>query len=154
VDSLRGAPLIPASVPATASFGDAARALAGARLPAVAVLDERLCVVGLFTQDDLVAGLFPRYLRELTHTAFARDDQAALARRALEAGAEPVLQHVSKPVTVELETSATHAAERFLHVPHGAIAVTENERFAGMLRQSDFAAWLLEELELHARDRE
>jgi CBS domain-containing protein len=146
--ALRDTNLIDASVPAEATFLDAARTLASAGLSAIAVVGADGRVIGLFTEDDLVAGLFPRYLRELRHTAFAEDDRAALAERLRRAGSQPVVEHMSKPVTVEVDTSATHAAERFLHNQWGAFAVVEHGRFLGMLSQIDFARRLLDRLEL------
>jgi CBS domain-containing protein len=146
--TLRETNLVAAAVPADATFLEAARALAATGLSAIAVVDADGRVIGLFTEDDLVAGLFPRYLRELRHTAFAPDDRTALAERARRAGTQPVAKHMSDPITVEVETSATHAAERFLHTEWGAFAVVEDGRFLGMLRQVDFARWLLDRLEL------
>jgi CBS-domain-containing membrane protein len=143
-------PLVEASVPAETTFAEAARAIAECGLSAIAVLDDRRRVVGFFTEDDLVAGLFPRYLRELRHTAFAQDDEPSLAERARQALAEPVTRCMSKPETIELDTSATHAAERFLHVPWGAIAVVDADQgFVGMLTQNQFARQMLDRLGLH-----
>ena len=139
--------LVDASVPSTANFLDAAQLLAETGLAAVAVVDEQRRVVGLFTDDDLVAGLFPRYLRELRHTMFALDDETVLAERARHMCVEPVLQCMSKPDTIHVDTSATHAAERFLHIERGAIAVVDaRDRFVGMLTQTEFARRMLERL--------
>jgi CBS-domain-containing membrane protein len=141
-------PLLDASVPKTATFSEAARTLAECGLSTIAVLDDERHVVGFFTEDDLIAGLFPRYLRELRHTAFAQDDESALAERAREAHAEPVARYMSKPATIEIDTSATHVAERFLHVPWGAIAVLDaDRRFIGMLTQNQFARHMLARLQ-------
>lgn len=147
VSSLREAPLVQASVSRNASFDEAARVLLGEGLSAIAVLDENRRVVGFFTEDDLVAGFFPPYLRELTHTAFTRDDEESLVERLREAAGEPVDAHMTKPETLEIDTSATHAAERFLHVTWGAVAVVRDDRFVGMLSQIDFARWLLSRLQ-------
>ena len=148
--TLRELPLVEASVTNTATFAEAARVLADCGLSAVAVLDEQRRVVGFFTEDDLLAGLFPRYLRELRHTAFAHDDERALAERAREVRSEAVARCMSKPFTIEIGASATHAAERFLHVPWGAIAVVASDRrFVGMLTQNEFARRMLERLKQH-----
>lgn len=141
--SLRDITLVPASVPETATFREAATALRESGLPAIAVLDADQRVVGLFTDVDLLRGLFPAYLGDLRHTAFLPDDPDTLTRRAHEATTEPVLQHSRRPLELELETSATHAAERFLHCEEGAIPVVEDGRFVGMLPRAEFALAML-----------
>jgi hypothetical protein len=40
-------------------------------------------------------------------------------------------------------TSATHAAERFLHCRHGALAVTREGRFVGMLGRAELCRAVL-----------
>ncbi|MBD0329861.1 MAG: CBS domain-containing protein [Thermoleophilia bacterium] len=147
--TLREAKLTPASVRNTATFREAADALCEAGVSALAVLGEDERVLGLFTDDDLVAGLFPRYLKELRHTAFAEDMDDVLADRVARVSPEPVTRHMRAPVTVEVDASATHAAERFLHVPWGAIAVVERGRFVGMLTEVALARSLLDPL-LHS----
>jgi CBS domain-containing protein len=148
--TLREATLVVAAVRRTASFRAAADALADSRLSAIAVLDDDERVVGLFTDDDLVSGIFPRYLKELRHTAFAEDVDEVLSARAAKTSAEPVERHMRKPVTLGVDTSATHAAERFLHVPWGALAVVEGGRFLGMLSEVDLARAILAGMERRA----
>jgi CBS domain-containing protein len=142
---LRDTRLVDVSVSRTATFRDAARTLFGTGLSAIAVLDAEQHVVGLFTDDDLLRGLFPGYLDDLHHTAFLRERPDALARLG-EAGSDPVERHMREPVTVDLEASALHVAERFLHSPWGALAVVENERFLGMVDEVDFAEMLMKEV--------
>ncbi len=143
---LRELELVEAAVPRSATFGDAATALGASALSAVAVLDKGDRVVGLFTEDDLLAGLFPRYLDELRHTAFAPDDIQAATDRAREAATEPVERHMRDPITIEVDSSALHAAEVFLHCEWGALAVVEEDRFVGMLAQVEFCRRLLQAL--------
>ena len=144
--SLRAAAIAGTSVPEWATFLEAARRLAEHELAAIAVVDEADRVVGLFTQDDMLAGLFPGYLSELKHTAFLKEDLDALAGRAETAGGQPVTKHMRKPLTVDVEASAAHVAERFLHCEWGAVAVVENERFVGMLDQGEFCRTILARL--------
>ncbi len=144
--NLRDMTLVDAAVQRTATFREAAERLCACEISAVAVLDEHVRVVGLFTEDDLIAGLFPRYLKELHHTAFTRDAQSALATRATTVSAEPVFAHMRAPITLDIETSATHAAERFLHCEWGALAVLEEGRYVGMLQQVDFARAMVDAL--------
>jgi CBS domain-containing protein len=147
VATLRDIALVDASVARSATFAEAADALRAAGISALAVLEDRRAVAGLFTDDDLLHGLFPPYLAELHHTAFVRDDEDALAARALAVGSEPVVRHMREPVTLAADTSLTHAAERFLHVPWGALAVTaEDGRFLGMLSEIELARAVLARL--------
>ena len=138
--------LVRASVPHTASFLEAARAFFGTGISAIAVVDAERRVVGLFTDDDLLRGLFPGYLGELHHTAFVREEPDALAARIEEASGEPVERYMRQPITVDAGASALHIAERFLHSPWGALAVVENERFVGMVDEVDFVETLMRQL--------
>jgi CBS domain-containing protein len=140
-------PLIDAGVARTASFREAAQALCVSGLSAIAVVDEEHRVVGLFTEDDFLAGLFPSYLAELHHTAFAREEFDAASARVRDAAKEPVDQHMRPPVTIDAESSTLHAAEVFLHCEWGALAIVEGERYVGMLAQVEFCRRLLPALE-------
>lgn len=144
--ALRSAAVEGASVRSSATFLDAARALAAERLAAIAVLDDDDRVVGLFTQDALLGGLFPGYLADLRHTAFLQEDADALAAWAKRASGEGVTEHMRDPLTVDVEASTAHVAERFLHSEEGAIAVVENDRFVGMLDQGEFCRAILARL--------
>ena len=147
---LRETKLVQASVARTATFLEAARALFGTGISAIAVVDAEERVVGLFTDDDLLRGLFPAYLGDLHHTAFLRDEPAALAAGLEEASGDPVEMHMREPMTVEIDASAIHVAERFLHSPWGALAVVEKERFVAMVDQVDFVETLMRRLEIDA----
>ena len=143
---LRETRLVQASVVRTASFLEAARALFATRISAIAVVDTDERVVGLFTDDDLLRGLFPGYLADLHHTAFLREEPGALRARLEKASAEPVERYMREPMAVNIDTSAIHVAERFLHAPWGALAVVENERFIGMVDEVDFVQTLMRKL--------
>jgi CBS domain-containing protein len=146
--SLRSSLEPEAYVPQTASFLEAARTLAAfAELSAIAVVDDERRVVGLFTHDDLLAGLFPGYLAELKHTAFLSEDLDALAARAETAGGNPVRKHMRRPLTVDVETSPAHVAELFLHCEWGALAVVDGKRFAGMIGEPAFVRTILGRLD-------
>ena len=135
--------LVPASVARSATFLEAAEALTRHSVPTIAVVDDEDAVVGLFGGEDLLRGLFPGYLADLRHTAFASDDPGVLAERALAVSSQPVEKHMRKPVTVDADASAIHVAERFLHCDFGALAVVEEERFVGMLSRADFCRAVL-----------
>lgn len=143
---LRNLELIPAAVREDGRFIDAARALLSARTSAIAVVDGDHRVIGLFTDDDLLRGLFPLYLEDLRHTAFLVNE--ALQASAKEVAGAPITRHMRAPVTVEIDAAEAHVVERFLHTPWGAIAAVEDGRFVGMVNQLDFVALLLQGLDL------
>jgi CBS domain-containing protein len=149
---LRELPLHPSSVRADARFLEAARLLLESGLSAIAVLDDADRVAGLFTDDDLLRGLFPRYLEELHHTAFLGPDGLQATVQAV--AAENVARYMREPVSVDIDAGAAHVVERFLHTPWGAIAVVEADRFVGMLDQLEFTRRLLERLDLPDDRRE
>lgn len=138
--------LVQASVDVSATFDEAARTLSENRLPALAVLEEGR-VVGLFTDEDVLLGVSPKYLDELRHTAFLETELPSLREHAAAVRAEPVRRHMRKPITVELDSSSLHAAERFVHCDEGAIAVVDDDgRFVGMLSRAEFAYAMLRRL--------
>jgi CBS domain-containing protein len=135
--------LVPASVPQTATFLEAAEALVSHPVTTIAVLDSGEQVVGLFGDSDLLGGFFPGYLAELRHTAFAGDADTILGERTRAAAAEPVEKHMRPPVMLDEDASAIHVAERFLHCDFGALAVVRDERFVGMLGRAEFCRAVL-----------
>ncbi len=100
-------------------------------------------VVGLFGDADLLGGFFPGYLAELRHTAFTGNADAILGERTRAAAAEPVEKSMRRPVTLDEDTGAIHAAERFLHCDFGALPVVRDERFVGMLGRAEFCRAVL-----------
>jgi CBS domain-containing protein len=144
---LRDMSLPPVSIREHERVLDAGRLLLAERVSALAVVDDHERVIGLFTDDDLLRGFFPRYLEELHHTAFLVDDVQALQASVRAAAADAVSRHMRDPVTVEIDAAAVHVVERFLHTPWGALAVVEEGRFVGMLGQLEFTEELLRRLE-------
>lgn len=146
MSTLHDIELVPASVDVSATFADAARILSESRVPALAVLaDDR--VVGLFTDEELLLGVSPKYLDELRHTAFLESELPSLRERVATVRDEPVRDHMRKPITVERDTSSFHAAERFVHCDEGAIAVVDDAgAFVGMLSRAEFAYAMLRRL--------
>jgi CBS domain-containing protein len=145
--------LVPASVARRATFREAAEVLVAHPVTTIAVVDEAGRVVGLFADADLLSGVFPRYLAELRHTAFADDDAGLLGERARAVAADPVERHMQPPIVLDESSSATHAAERFLHCDHGALPVTRGGRFVGMLGRAELCRHILlvvEDPTLHA----
>jgi CBS domain-containing protein len=146
VSTLHDIALVDASVDASGTFGEAARVLSASRLSALAVVEEGR-VVGLFTDEELLLGISPRYLDELRHTAFLETELPSLREKARAVREEPVRAHMRKAVTIELEGSSMHAAERFVHCEEGALPVVDDDdRFVGMLSRTEFAHALLKRL--------
>jgi len=146
MSTLHDITLVEVSVDVSATFADAARALSESRLSALAVVDDGK-VVGLFTDEELLLGIVPGYLRELKHTAFLEAELPSLREHAVEVQGEPVRKHMRKPVTIELEGSSMHAAERFVHREEGALPVVDaDDRYVGMLSRTEFAHALLKRL--------
>jgi CBS domain-containing protein len=145
---LRELQLLPVSVRRGATFLEAARTVLAAETSAIAVVDDEDRVVGVFTDDDLLRGLFPRYLEELHHTAFLLEDGEPLLASIEAAAGEPVDRYMRNPVTVEIDSSVAHVVERFLHTPWGAVAVVDEGRFVGMVDQLAFVRHLLRRLDV------
>lgn len=135
--------LVPASVPRTATFLEAAEVLVSHPVTTIAVVEEDGRVAGLFGDTDLLGGFFPAYLAELRHTAFATDDEAILGDRARAISSEPVEKHMRTPVVLDERASALHAAERFLHCDFEALPVVREERFVGMLGRAELCRAVL-----------
>jgi CBS domain-containing protein len=136
-------PLAETAISPTTTFGEAAELLDSSGAPALALVDDTRRVVGLFGPEEALRSLLPRYLEELRHTAFAREDRGILAEQAARVRDEPVERHAAEPVTVERGTSALHVGEVFLHSGLPAIAVVEQERFVGVLARRDLVAALV-----------
>ncbi len=145
---LRDMQLLPVSVQGSTGILEATRALLTAHSSAIAVVDDTERVIGLFTDDDLLRGLFPDYLSELRHTAFLVDEGQPLSPSIEAAAGEPVSRYMRKPVTVEIDAAPAHVVERFLHTPWGALAVVENGCFIGIVGQLEFTERLLDRLDL------
>lgn len=103
--------------------------------------------MSLFTDDDLLRGLFPRYLEELHHTAFLVDEGESLRGSLEDVARESVERHIRAPVTVEIDAGPAHVVERFLHTPLGAVAVVESGCFVGMVNQLDLTRYLVARLD-------
>lgn len=125
------------------TFVEAARRLVSSGIPAIAVLGAEGRVRGFFGEDEFLRGVFPRYLGELRHTAFTRDDIGWLAEHLAEVGDQPVTDHLRAPLVVDESSSATHLAELLLHHEVTAVAVARDGRFVGMVTERDFCRALL-----------
>lgn len=130
-----------ASVPIGATAEEAARQLYRSGLGAIAVLagDE---VRGMFTEDDLLRAVFPRYLDMLEHTAFLDDDDAFLvAGDPARTTPVEILMRAVEPV--ELPASAFDIAQRFVHDDSAALIAVRHGAFAGVIDQTTFCTAIL-----------
>ena len=143
---LREIALVDASVDRGASVLDAGRTLFRTGVSAVAVLDAEWRVVGHFSDDDLIRGVFPDYLGALRHTSFLAGDVEELAASIEQVRAEPVARYMREPLTVDIDASAAHIAERFLHCESSALAVVADRRFAGMIDELRFVEEIMRRL--------
>jgi CBS-domain-containing membrane protein len=118
-------------------------ARAGGGLP---VVDAERRLVGYIAERELLAALFPAYLQEFRNTEFLTRDFSSLVRRATEAAATTVGDHMSRePIAVDLDASESHAAELFLH--HGVRTlpvVTGDGQVSGVVRLGDMVHSLLQ----------
>jgi CBS domain-containing protein len=131
------------SIGETATFGDAVEALAESDAAVLAVVDADERVVGLLDERRLLRGLFPAYLGELTHTAFAEDDPASIAERRSEAASEPITKFMAEPTTVDADASLTHVAERLMHCALEGVAVVDDGRYRGVVDLHRFVQSIL-----------
>jgi CBS domain-containing protein len=132
-----------AAIPEHASFREAVDALAASAASAVALVTPDGRVVGLLDERQILKGLFPAYLDELTHTAFAEDDDESIARRRETAMSTPAREFAADAVTVEVDSSFTHVTERFMHCGLQGIAVVDNGRYRGVLSLDRYVRALL-----------
>lgn len=109
---------------------------AGGGLP---VVDGDGRLVGYFAERDLLASLFPAYLREFRNTEFLTRDFPSLVRTARAAAATTVGTRMTRdPVAVDMDDSESHAAELFLHHDLRSLAVVgEGGRVTGVLLLAD-----------------
>ena len=142
--AVREIQLVDVSISHDATFAEAAVALCHSGVAAIAVVDGEQRVVGAFTSDDLLRGLYPRYLGEMRHTAFLKEGSDSLEVALDHSGADPVADHMQDPQTVDIDAGGAHVAERFLHLEASALAVVEDDRFRGMLDQVAFARGAVE----------
>jgi CBS domain-containing protein len=109
------------------------------------VVDAGGRLVGYLAERDLLEALFPAYLQEFHNTEFLTRDFPSLVRRAREAAATTVADHMTRdPVAIDVDDSESHAAELFLH--HGLRSlpvVTGEGRVTGVVRLADMVQSLL-----------
>ena len=130
-----------AAVTADATLEIAARELCRHGTGAIAVLRGDH-VEGMLTEDDLLRAVFPRYLEELTHTAFVEHDDLLTPHLEV-AAATPIARFVREAETVGVPTSALDLAQRFLHTDATALIAVRNARFAGVISQGQFCTTIL-----------
>ena len=117
----------------------AVRRVLDSGLPALPVVDERDCLVGIFGEREFIGALFPGYLQDLHYAAFVpRALEDALQKRA-GCRVEPVERYMNtEHIDVGRDYSDAQVAEVFLHHRVLIIPVSEDRRVVGVLTRSDF----------------
>ncbi|MEZ5079657.1 MAG: CBS domain-containing protein [Thermoleophilia bacterium] len=130
-------------IPASATVVEAAR-LIEAEQSTLPVVDDTGRVLGVVDSGTLLKALVPRYLEELSHTGFIRQDPAGLLRHALKAAQQPVCDVVQTlPEYLQEGASEAHAAELFLHTGVLAIPVVDADGgLVGVVRRVDLVVAL------------
>ncbi len=102
--------------------------------------------MGYLAERDLLEALFPAYLQQFRNTDFLTRDFPSLVRKAREASATRVADHMSRePVAVDLDDSESHAAELLLHHSIGSLPVIAPDgQVIGIVRLADMIRSLLE----------
>jgi CBS domain-containing protein len=146
---VRDAPSVRAEQP----VADALRAMAGADLPAVPVVDGDGRLLGIFGEREFIGALFPGYVAEMTFAGFVpRELETALEKRA-GCGREPVGSHLNtEHIDVDADHySDTQVAEIFLHHRVLLIPVVDSSRHVvGVITRRAFTTALAERI-LRAR---
>jgi CBS domain-containing protein len=128
----------------TDDLARAAQRLAGADggLP---VVDAGERLVGYLAERDLLEAIFPPYLQQFRSTEFLTRDFPSLVRKAREAAATTVVDHMTRePIAVDVDDSESHAAELFLrHGVRSLPVVTGDGRVLGVVRLADMVLSLL-----------
>ena len=128
--------------------GDAVREIIASGLPALAVVDERGRLEGLFGERELIGALFPGYFGELRSAAFVPHSIDEVIERRLECRHDPVSRYANtEPVAAGPDWSDAQLAETFLH--HRVLIVPildEDRRVVGVVTRSDFFRALAERL--------
>lgn len=116
---------------------------AGGGLP---VADAGGRLAGYIAERDVLEALFPAYLQQFRNTEFLTKDFPSLIRKAREAAATTVAEHMSRePVFVDLDDSESHAAELFLHHDVRSLPVVDaSQQVIGVVRLADMIRSLLQ----------
>jgi CBS domain-containing protein len=108
-------------------------------MPALAVVDDRDRLAGIFGEREFMAALFPGYLQELRSAAFLQRslDDALEKREACRH--EPISRYLTTDhVDVDPGFSDTQVAEIFLHHRVLVIPVIADGRVEGLITRRDF----------------
>ena len=132
---LREAPLLRADQTVEA----ATRELLVAELPALPVVDSGGRFAGIFGERELMAAVFPGYLKELKYAGFVRNSLDDALERNEACRREPVSRYMNtEHVDVGPDFSDVQLAETFLHHRVLVIPVVDDRRVQGIVTRADF----------------
>jgi CBS domain-containing protein len=125
--------------------GDAVRAVLGAGLPALPVVDGDEKLVGIFGEREFLGALFPGYVKELPYAGFVPKSMESVLEKRAGARDAPVRAYMN---TEHVEVPPDHAdvqlAEIFLHHRVLIVPVTDAGRVVGVVTRSEFFRALAE----------
>ncbi len=123
----------------------AARRLVDSGYPALAVVDRRLRIAGVFGEREFIAALFPGYVTELSYAGFVPQELEKALEKRQECRVEPVGRYMlTEHVDVGRDFSDTQLAEIFLHHRVSIIPVTEEGHVLGIIPRTSFFRALTE----------
>lgn len=97
-------------------IGTAVAAIADSGLPALPVVDDAGCLVGIFGEREFITALFPGYVGELSSAAFVPRSVEHLLEMRGACRREPVGDHMNaERIRVSEDYSDIQLAETFLH---------------------------------------
>jgi CBS-domain-containing membrane protein len=129
-----------ATIEADATIAQAVMTLRDSGMPALAVVNDRAVLVGLFGYREFFAALFPGYLRSLHSASYLTASLDEALEKRSECKSEPVADWMlTDHVEATAESSDLDLAEKFLHHRAGVIPVVNRDRHVtGYVTQVDF----------------
>lgn len=118
----------------------AVRAIGGAGVPALPVVDAEGAFAGIFGEREFIEALFPGYLGTLRHAGFVPHTLDAAIERRASCLQDPVGHYMNRDrIAVTTEYSDAELAETFLHHRVLIVPVLDRERHVlGVVTRTDF----------------
>ena len=121
------------------TIAEATPVLLESGLPALAVVDGADRFAGIFGERELMAAVFPGYLKELKYAGFVRNSLDDALERNEACRREPVSRYMNtEHVDVGPDFSDVQLAETFLHHRVLVIPVVDDRRVQGIVTRADF----------------
>ena len=129
-----------------ATVTEAVRQILDCDLPALPVVDDDGCLVGIFGEREFMGAFFPGYLDTLGYAGFVPKSLEDVLERRGGCIEQPVREHMNtEHVDVHTDASDVQLAEVFLHHRVLLIPVTTKDRqVVGVITRRDFFRALAE----------